>query len=283
MPDFGYKVVTAATVNLNDKISGVLAACPGGVGVSITVYLRQWSAGEKVKCCLYDAAGDKVTNGETEERTTGGATGWYTFNFPVGPTLPAADYWIVVFADSTVAADYKYIGAGAYKLKYEGARVYELGFPASISGLGIDYEDSALVIYCTYTAVTPPTPPTSLEVDGQSSPIGVNCISNSNPNFTAIFNDPGDQSNAIQIQVGSASGLSDMWDSGWIADSTADGNRCSNKAYAGAALSAGTSYWWRCRFRDDGNADGAWSAWQRFDRCAAVAAVAAGGLLSQIW
>lgn len=116
----------------------------------------------------------------------------------------------------------------------------------------------------------PPTPPTSLEVDGKSDPTGANCISSANPKFTAIFNDPdvGDQSNAIEIQVGTEEGLSDMWDSGWIADSTAEGNRCAAKTYDGAALSGGTSYWWRCRFRDDENAEGAWSAWQQFDMCA---------------
>ncbi|MBA7641220.1 hypothetical protein ES703_48896 [subsurface metagenome] len=130
-----------------------------------------------------------------------------------------------------------------------------------------------------------PTAPTSLEVDGESSPTGGNCVTTT-PLFTAIFNDPdaGDQSNAIEIEVGTASGLSDMWDSGWLADSTVEGNRCSAKTYDGAALSQGTSYWWHCRFRDDDDAEGAWSDWQQFDVCAAaVVAAAEGGLLSQIW
>lgn len=115
-----------------------------------------------------------------------------------------------------------------------------------------------------------PTAPTGQQVDGKSSPTGANCISSANPGFSAIYNDPdaGDTSNAIQIQVGTASGLSDMWDSGWLADTTVTPNRCTAKTYAGAALSAGTSYWWRCRFRDDDNAIGTWSAWQQFDMCA---------------
>jgi len=122
--------------------------------------------------------------------------------------------------------------------------------------------------YTNQPANQPPTAPTSLEVDGKSTPTGADCVT-STPLFTAIFNDPdaGDQSNAIQIQVGTASGLSDLWDSDWIADSTVEGNRCSNKTYAGAVLSAGTSYWWRCRFRDDDNTEGAWSAWQEFLVC----------------
>jgi len=116
-----------------------------------------------------------------------------------------------------------------------------------------------------------PTAPTSLQVDGESSPIGANCVSDLTPSLSAIFNDPdaGDESNAIAIEVGSASGLSDLWDSGWLADTTTEGNRCNAKNYAGAALSAGTSYWWRCRFRDDDDTEGAWSAWQQFDVCAA--------------
>jgi len=120
-----------------------------------------------------------------------------------------------------------------------------------------------------------PTSPTSFQADGNSDPTGANCISNANPGFTAIYNDPdaGDISNAINIQVGTASGLSDMWDSGWLADSTVESNRCTAKTYDGAALSVGTSYWWRCRFRDDDNAEGAWSEWQQFDICAAATLV----------
>jgi len=119
-----------------------------------------------------------------------------------------------------------------------------------------------------------PTAPTVLQVDGKSTPVGVNCVT-ATPYFTAIFNDPdaGDTSNAFQIQVGSASGLSDMWDSGWLADATVEGNRCAAKTYDGVALSQGTSYWWRCRFRDDGNAEGAWSSWQQFDVCAVAAEI----------
>lgn len=128
-----------------------------------------------------------------------------------------------------------------------------------------------------------PSAPTILQVDGKSTPTGANCVTTT-PQFTAIYNDDsGDTSNAIEIEVGTASGLSDMWDSGWLVDATAEGNRCSAKTYAGAALSQGTSYWWRCRFRDDDNEEGAWSDWQQFDVCAAAAVVAEGGLLSQIW
>ena len=116
-----------------------------------------------------------------------------------------------------------------------------------------------------------PTAPTSLQVNGKSTPTGANCVT-STPQFTAIFNDPdaGDQSNAIQIQVGTAEGLSDKWDSGWLADTTTEGNRCSAKNYAGSALSEGTSYWWRCRFRDDDNEAGTWSSWQEFEICSLV-------------
>jgi len=118
---------------------------------------------------------------------------------------------------------------------------------------------------------TAPTAPTSPEVDGKSTPTGANCVTIT-PQFSAIFNDPdaGDISNAIEIQVGSASGLSDLWDSGWLVDSTVDGSRCNVKTYTGTSLSARTSYWWRCRFRDDSDTVGAWSSWQEFDICAAI-------------
>ncbi len=118
----------------------------------------------------------------------------------------------------------------------------------------------------------PPTAPTSLQVNDESVPTGANCVTIT-PQFTAIFNDPdaGDISNAIEIEVGSASGLSDMWDSGWLADSTIDGNRCDAETYAGTALSQGTSYWWRCRFRDDDGGEGTWSSWQEFKVCSGIA------------
>lgn len=150
MPKFGYEGDAPNTAVIEDLITGTKTTCPGaGNGVSITVNMNAWTEGYKVKCCLYDASEDKVTNGETEERITGG-TGWQTFNFVSPPTIVAADYYIVVFSDDGSWCWYKYPGAGSYVMRYEGSRAYEDGFPASITDVGTDYADGATAIYCTY-------------------------------------------------------------------------------------------------------------------------------------
>jgi len=167
--NFGYEIIAAGQISLEDKINGTLVTCPGaGAGQSITVYLTGWTSGEKVKCCLYDASGDKVTDGETEERTTGGATDWHIFNFISPPTLSAANYWIVAFGDSLTNMHYAYETAPGYTMKYQGARVYELGFPASIAGLGTDYADSAFSIFCTYEEAGPSYVPNVIMVQYSS-------------------------------------------------------------------------------------------------------------------
>jgi len=155
-----------------------------------------------------------------------------------------------------------YVGTKANQLSHSDAVIDNLKTHDVVKTDFSDKEDESA------GANQAPTAPTSLEVDNKSIPTGANCVTIT-PQFSAIYNDPdaGDTSNAIQIQVGIASGLSDIWDSGWLADSTVDGDRCDAETYAGAALSIGTSYWWRCRFRDDGDAEGAWSEWQEFNVC----------------
>jgi len=234
----------------------------------ISVYVKQNVANTPlIKCHLYDASRNKVVNGATEELLLGaGQDGWMHFDFLVPPTVAAATvYWLAFFNDTT-STTYRGDGAAAQTSLTGGT--YPT-WPATLAAGSIAWIFS---IYATYVVPPqPPTAPTSLEVDGKSSPIGANCITTS-PEFSAIFNDPdaGDISNAIQIQVGSASGLSDLWDSGWLADTTIESNACSVKTYAGASLSAGTNYYWRCRFRDDENNVGAWSSWQEFEMCSVV-------------
>lgn len=254
-----------------------------GTLAKMTMYCK-WreSKGDcKVKLAIYDTDLKPLANGITDEVTiTSEIDGDVDFVFSTPPTVEATtDYWLCFNCDPGF---YQYWGAGGANQELYKATTYDV-WPDPIPEV-ITYLNRKYTIFATYVENQPPTAPTSLEVDGKSTPTGANCVT-STPQFTAIFNDPdsGDESNAIQIQVGSASGLSDMWDSGWLVDSTVEGNRCDAETYDGAALSAGTSYWWRCRFRDDDNAEGAWSDWQQFYVCAAAVEAAAGGLLSQIW
>lgn len=265
---FGNENIEALVWGTGNQINACkFTSGPVGTLAKLSVYITQSAAfTPNIKMYLYDAARNKVLNGETEQKVVGPGSNWMHFNFLVPPTvLAATEYWIAGWNGPSTCF-YHHNGGDPNQLSVTGL-AYD-GWPAAINAGSTAWK---LSMYATYTVIPQaPTAPTGLQLDGQSSPVGANCISDLTPGFSAIFEDPdaGDQSNAIQIQVGSASGLSDIWDSGWLADSTVEGNRCTAKTYAGAALSPGTSYWWRSRFRDDGNLVGAWSAWQQFDVCA---------------
>ena len=144
---------------------------------------------------------------------------------------------------------------------YYRAWSYKTGAPSS--GYSDSYaEDNAATSSCN----TGPTAPTEIKCEGETNPTGV---TDTTPEFSAIYNDPdpGDTSNAYEIQVGTTSdpiNSPDMWDSGWLADSTTESQRCSDKSYAGSALSWGTKYYWAIRFRDTGGEEGAWSSVANF-------------------
>lgn len=239
---------------------------------SISVYaVPGFNEGERVKCAIYHLVVATWTFlASTEEKLIPIGGGWITFNFPSPPTvLATTQYRLCVWPGDFAIRTVYFAGAANQNMFH--TKVYD-DWPATLTLTGGQPREYS--IFATYCENLAPTAPTGQQVDGQSSPTGANCISNLTPGFSAVYNDPdaGDISNAINIQVGTASGLSDMWDSGWLADSTVTPNRCTAKTYAGAALSTGTSYWWRCRFRDDDNAEGAWSEWQQFDICEEVPA-----------
>ena len=107
-----------------------------------------------------------------------------------------------------------------------------------------------------------PTKPTSLQTDAQINPIN---LTNINPQFTAIYNDPdtSDTSGYYQVQVNTSATFigTSMWDSGKTAmTTTSRGSRSPNITYNGTTLRYnGTTYYWRIKFWDNSNAEGAWS------------------------
>jgi hypothetical protein len=108
----------------------------------------------------------------------------------------------------------------------------------------------------------PPTDPTSLQTDGSTNPSNV---TNINPEFSAIYNDPdaGDIAASYQIQVNTQSDFNgtSMWDSGKTSISVNQGSRSSNITYNGTALTYnGDTYYWRIKFWDDSDAEGSWSS-----------------------
>lgn len=110
------------------------------------------------------------------------------------------------------------------------------------------------------THSTAPTAPTALLCEGATNPQAVTDLT---PEFSAILNDPnaGDTLTHTEIYVGTSSGGSDLWSSGWIdiAD-VVEGNRCSDISYAGFALSLdGQKKFWKIRAKDSYGLEGAWS------------------------
>jgi len=112
----------------------------------------------------------------------------------------------------------------------------------------------------TFSINQAPTAPTSLETEGQTNPTN---IADWTPELTAIGNDPdsGDILTHYDIEVDDNSDFSStLWHPGKtdIVDFTA-GDRCSEISYTGPALNENTQYYWRIKFWDDDNTEGAWS------------------------
>ncbi|MES2924164.1 MAG: LamG-like jellyroll fold domain-containing protein [Verrucomicrobiota bacterium] len=113
----------------------------------------------------------------------------------------------------------------------------------------------------------PPDPnkPDGLMVDLLAQPHRTT-IPDKSPEFTWIYHPSrrGDSQSAYQIIVASApllagAGTGNVWDSG----KTTSGDSV-NIEYAGPALTAGASYWWRVRTWDADGKDSSWSAIQMF-------------------
>jgi hypothetical protein len=108
-----------------------------------------------------------------------------------------------------------------------------------------------------------PTAPTDLQTDAETNP---NYLTNINPKFSAIFNDPDTEDIAehYQIQVNTNSDFSGtiMWDSGKTAMTpTQQGTRSPNITYDGSTLSYdGSTYYWRIKFWDSSDVESPWSA-----------------------
>ncbi|KYK50150.1 hypothetical protein A1D31_39320 [Bradyrhizobium liaoningense] len=81
--------------------------------------------------------------------------------------------------------------------------------------------------------------------------------------MSAIYNDTdaGDSAAKYQIQVATSSNFTTLyWDSGTTSmATTSQGVRSPDISYSGAALASSTTYYWRIKFWDVANKEGAWS------------------------
>jgi len=156
MATFGYTGADGAnTTDIENVICGgkFTMGAINGAGDSITAYVSSDGIAKKMKCALYDSDSNLVTNGVTEEKsiiTEGGLPYERTFNF-IGtkPLLVAnADYYIVVWSESTVGTAYLWDTTEFGSLKYYKSETYN-SFPSSVL-FTVTLHDKAN-IYCTYS------------------------------------------------------------------------------------------------------------------------------------
>ena len=114
--------------------------------------------------------------------------------------------------------------------------------------------------YCPNTA---PSAPITLWCNGEVNPQN---LKDYTPYFSAIGQDPEDGNPdtmiyyRLQVDDDPAFGTT-IWDSGKTAIASFQHNqRCSNIEYAGSTPSKDTTYYWRIKFWDDSNVEGAWSS-----------------------
>jgi len=111
------------------------------------------------------------------------------------------------------------------------------------------------------TLNSPPTVPTSLETEAQTNP---SYITDSTPEFSAIYNDPdtSDYANYYQIEVNTFPDFTGtvMWNSTKTSMAQlAKGARSALISYAGTSLDVAKTYYWRIKFWDLGGEASPWS------------------------
>ena len=119
--------------------------------------------------------------------------------------------------------------------------------------------------FVMYNDAAPSAPQTPL-CEGQTNPANVN---DPTPDFSAIYDDDNTNDTAlyyeVEVDTQSNFGGTRMWDTGkTMTMPINEGVRKQFSDYNGSALSAGSSYYWRTRFWDNYDVQGAWSATQNF-------------------
>jgi len=89
-------------------------------------------------------------------------------------------------------------------------------------------------------------------------------VTDPTPEFSAIYNDadPDDLTSNYRLQVATSTDFASfLWDSTKtaLASSTPVGHRTELITYAGDALTSSSTYYWRIKFWDDVDHEGAWS------------------------
>jgi len=195
---------------------------------------------------------------------TGDYSEQYQIQVNTNNTFTGTSMWDTGLTSMTQTA----VGQRTSNLNYGGS---SLSLDGSTYYWRIRMSDAALLT-SPYSAVAQftmnraPSTPTYLETEANIDPT---CVSETTPEFTAIYNDPdGHSASQYQIQVNTQSDFlgTSMWDSGLTGGiSTTSGSRTDPISYAGTALTYnGTTYYWRIRFADAYGTVSGWSATANF-------------------
>lgn len=120
---------------------------------SISLYLKYNVADAKVKCAIYDASWNLLTNGTTEEKDVlAGQDGWMIFNFATPPTIAENTYYnLAYWSDVAVKAYYEQFSEED-QYSWDGKAYNGWNDPFTADGAA-DYMYS---IYANYVEVEPP-------------------------------------------------------------------------------------------------------------------------------
>lgn len=134
-PTFGYTGVGGSgSFKLDDVRGSSGTPTDSGALTSVTTHIRSgWDAGEEQKMGVYNNSGIFLGVGYwTEELSSGGATGWYTFDFESPPAVTAGtEYLLALFQDDNI--QYSFDTVSSYNSpSYDGTNIYP-EFPSPVS------------------------------------------------------------------------------------------------------------------------------------------------------
>ncbi len=261
-PTFGYTAAGASTASFGtEDLIGSVFTSPADYGsfTSASIYVDTARSTGNVKIVIVNHTDLNIVSNGVSNAVNLSAAGWYSPTFASAPAITASTEYVLTGISDSSRLSITYDSGATNQGHVDSTNSYA----SPTNPTDTIHDNNKYAVYVTYTAGggnQAPSSPSSLLAEGQTNPTN---ISDSTPEFSAIYNDPdaGDLANKYRIQVATSSAFSSaFWDSGTttMATTTA-GNRSSDLSYAGSALASSTTYYWRIAFSDDDGATGAWS------------------------
>ncbi|MEX0931889.1 MAG: FG-GAP-like repeat-containing protein [Candidatus Paceibacterota bacterium] len=264
-PTFGYETAGGTTVDLNSnevRVSSSTVPIDMDTVEKLTLYVSD--PGGYFKGIIYKLDDTFEANGlGAEVSPIGWGGGWVDTAFSIEPSLASGTVYYLGGIGGASKSRMYYDSGVTNQAKYDDSISYTS--PSSLTSPIHDARKYS--VYATYSTTTggggntAPSAPSSLLTEGQTNPTA---ITDSTPEFSAIYvdADTGDIADYYQIQVSTDSSFgSTHWDSTKtaLASSTPEGARIADITYSGSALASSTTYYWRIKFFDTADAEGAWS------------------------